>query len=363
MPQLPASVLAAILDFMRYDDVRSSLLVGKTIADHAAKHVQTLNITKVVQMDSPAARNRFQNIEQVNIQCLFQFINNDPERQNLLPDAASRIVPFLMSFPKLKKVFIGGPWGSRYGFYQSYYSINMCEEPANHKALFFGLVDAFCGAFKSRSLPNNLESLDGIVNNHNHAESCIFNEEGSNQPCVRCREICTHFPLNDVIKHHFNVCLSHIDRCKIVRGRHGGPEVVKNYLKNGNTDTITSFLYQEVQTYTVRDNTEDGIALHLKMEEINVLPDFGVGIRVMYITIDGFALLDDLIEFGFNPKDVATENLEPSRCFDFWENTGVLAKSTFDGLVARGFALPPLEFPIVDERTEPALQELACKLA
>ena len=43
---LPAPCLAAVLSFMRYADVRQCMLAGKMMAVEAARHVETLNITK-----------------------------------------------------------------------------------------------------------------------------------------------------------------------------------------------------------------------------------------------------------------------------------------------------------------------------
>lgn len=229
VPQLPATALAAVLDCLTYDEVRSCLLAGKAISIDAARHVHTLNIVKPAQMYSPAAR-RFENVEQVNILCLLGDV--DEHGESLCPDAAARIVPFLIaSFPKLKGVFVGGPWHNyeRGGWINTQYDHNNCSGPTNHRALFRGLVDAFCVALKTGSLPDSLATLDGISNRLGEAQhECQYEGEDPNRPCTFCRGICSNFPFNDVIDPDFDVCLSDIDRYTIMKGRRGGDEVMQD---------------------------------------------------------------------------------------------------------------------------------------
>ena len=71
---LPATCLAAVLNFMWYTDVRRCMLAGKMMAVEAARHVETLNITKASELVVPAAR-RFGSASEVNVLCLVSLID------------------------------------------------------------------------------------------------------------------------------------------------------------------------------------------------------------------------------------------------------------------------------------------------
>ena len=45
-PQLPAPVWGHVFEYMPYQEARSALLIGKLIANEAAKYVTTLNIMR-----------------------------------------------------------------------------------------------------------------------------------------------------------------------------------------------------------------------------------------------------------------------------------------------------------------------------
>ena len=107
---LPAPCLAAVLNFMWYTDVRQCMLAGKMMAVEAARHVETLNITKASELVVPAAR-RFGNASEVNVLCLVSEIDEDDEENTddqISMDTVARVIPFLASFPSLARVFLGG---------------------------------------------------------------------------------------------------------------------------------------------------------------------------------------------------------------------------------------------------------------
>ena len=112
-PLLPSSCLAALLDFLPFQDVRQCLLAGKVIAVGAAREVETLNIMKASEMVAPAVR-RFPNVSELNIlsilprRPLFDDDNDDDEPVlNLLSaNAIRRAVPFMVQFSKLRGVFL-----------------------------------------------------------------------------------------------------------------------------------------------------------------------------------------------------------------------------------------------------------------
>ena len=112
IPHLPAPVWGHVLDFMPYEEVRSTLLVGKHIAVEAVKYVQTLNIMKSSQMYIPAVQ-RFANAEEVNILCLLVGTGDmneeaGEELYTISLDTANRTVPFLASITKINGGIVGG---------------------------------------------------------------------------------------------------------------------------------------------------------------------------------------------------------------------------------------------------------------
>ena len=161
---LPAPCLAAVLNFLWYTDVRQCMLAGKIMAVEAARHVETLSITKASELVVPAAR-RFANVSEVNILCLFSGQTEEEQSKSLLV-AATRIAPFLAAIPSLKKAYIGnlivGPsemtWRQRFEI--DVFSDNslICPMPP----MFKTLIEILCGGFESRILKQNLK-LCGIL--------------------------------------------------------------------------------------------------------------------------------------------------------------------------------------------------------
>ena len=120
-PRLPPPVWGHVMDYMPYGEVRSFLLVSKSMAADAASYVGTLNITDSSQLDVPSAWRFRENAENINILCLLEY-NRDlisPGGQvvqvlsrqtwfDLSEDASTRIVPFLSAFSSIKRAFVGG---------------------------------------------------------------------------------------------------------------------------------------------------------------------------------------------------------------------------------------------------------------
>ena len=163
---LPATCLAAVLNFMWYTDVRQCMLAGKMMAVEAARHVETLNITKASELVVPAAR-RFGNASEVNVLCLVLGREEDNPDYQISMDTVRRVVPFLASIPNLEHVFLGGLFRRRTSQGEAVwrrfdYGIEYCEAPRDHQAIFKTLVQNVMGGFQSRSLPQRLE-VDGIL--------------------------------------------------------------------------------------------------------------------------------------------------------------------------------------------------------
>ena len=81
---------------------------------------------------------------------------------------------------------------------------------------------------------------------------------------------------------------------------------------------------------------------------------------VRYLQNSTLTLLDRMIAVGFDSSAVSKKDLyiATSIVRDDQLYSNVFAKSTFDALVARGFALDGGDLIVLGERTEPALKDL-----
>ena len=213
---LPATCLAAILNFMEYADVRRCLLAGTIMAVDAARHVEVLNIMNASELVPSAAR-RFANVTEVNILSLLD-TDEDGDEDTLSVGTASRSVLFLASFPKLKRAYLGGLWSTS----KFSYSHHSCREPKDHLSVFRGLVDHLCGAFRSRSLSPSLH-LEGVFDDQ---LDCYDDEREDGHRCRHCWNIATSFPLALVlgkIPEVHSMCPSYSGRIEALATRHDNP--------------------------------------------------------------------------------------------------------------------------------------------
>lgn len=363
---------------MPYEDVRSTLLVGKLIAVEAAKYVQTLNIMKSTQMVGPPAR-RFPNITEVNIfSLLIHKVAKTPQEFTsnckLCSDTAIRTVPFVSMFPRLKWLFVGGRniFPAAYDFREDmwfparpmriWYVPSSCTGPAGHKTVYQALVMAFCGAFKTRNISMNIASMGGISEGNSRpcrgrTESPYSNPplggtEDPAKPCIFCRNICQHFPFVDVDES--NMCLSLLERYKIILSRPGG----RKFIDKVALEKIMDIVEYKMQSFRIDEDSDAGKEFIKRMIEGKEVDEFDSWDRVEYMDKKISSKLDDLIEATcVDPKNLDMEYVSKRMKRFAWHK--ILAKSTFEGLVARGFNLGT-ELPlIVDETKEPPLKGLA----
>ena len=365
--QLPAVVWGNVLNFMPYEDVRSTLLVGKLIAVEAAQYVQTLNIMKSTQMVGPPAR-RFPNVTEVNIFCLLihkvaMTIQEFDTDCKLCLDTAVRTVSFVSMFSKLKRLFVGGRvmYPEDYDYrrdvffparpVRTVYVPDACTGPADHETVYQSLVMAFCGAFKTRNISMGIASMDGI--SEGNSRPCRGRKENPAKPCTFCRNISQHFPFVDVDKS--NMCLSLLECYKIILPRPGGRKFIDKVAR----EKIMDIVEYKMDSFYIKKESGAGKEFIERMAKGKNDEDSFLWKYVSYMNKNTFTKLDELIEAtGVYPKTLDEEYvLKRIRSFTWKMKT--LAKSTFDGLVSRGFALGA-ELPvIVDETKEPALKGLA----
>ena len=158
-------MLASVLNFMDYGDVRRILCTGKYVAVDAAKHIKTINITRDCQLfTGPMTRSvttRFANVRHVNCLCLVRTDTDADGDQMLSIKAATRIVPFHMTFPELSSAFLGGAGaGGRFE-----YDAERCVSPSHHEEAFRVLAEHFRRSIRSGALPCriNLQGIPGLA--------------------------------------------------------------------------------------------------------------------------------------------------------------------------------------------------------
>ena len=109
------------------------------------------------------------------------------------------------------------------------------------------------------------------------------------------------------------------------------------------------------------ESTEEE-ALRRRLADLGVLAGSRVS-NVRFIKTSDLINVDRLIAIGFDPRVVSKERLyERLNIGEDNRDDDVFAKSTFDALVARGFALDEADLIILDERMEPALKDLPARI-
>jgi len=372
-PFLPPTIFGAAMDYLRYGEVRTALLVGKTIAHHAVKHVQTLNICNPYELNVKASR-RFGNVREVNILCLIAFEHAFMYEHSLVRDAATRSVPFLLSFPKLDTTFLGGiqilfadsdqldrlEYDSK-----CQYSPTRCVAPDDHADIFRGLMMSLCGAFGSMALPQSLD-LGGI---HDGCRAC---SETNREPgCNFCRDCCRSLPFHNVVDMNYlkiisplssqraQDCISARDVLEIVSSRPGGREFLEGEISVLRA-YLATFGFEQVAESESPSTKEREMFVH-RMKELNAT----IPHRVYYAPLES---LQFYLEHGFKPSNMARRTLSlilqqrgrrslyASNSSDYDASSReILAKASFDRLIAAGFGVEKDDFIVVDAAKEPAL--------
>ena len=365
---LPASCLAAILNFMEYSEVRRCLLAGKIMAVDSARHVETLNIMNASELVPSAAR-RFANVTNVYILSLVT-TDEGGDEDILSADTATRSVPFLISFPKLQRAFLGGLWWDPDDLKWSKiaYGEPICDEPKDHLAIFRGLVDHLCGAFRSRSLSPSLH-LKGVF--ERDQLECHKDEKGDGHRCRRCWNIATSFPpvlvLEKIPLHDAcGLCLSYSEHIEALASRNDNPlrfhpqAAIKSFLDMTGTMFESAYIYSytDVKKSFVEMMKSRGAKtgkmnsaaqvyycqfFYMAVEDIEALRKFStaIGPSTAY-SIPKRELLSAVPQCG------AADDGKKR----------VLVRQTFESLVQLGFDLASKDFVLIDPLKEAALEKM-----
>ena len=341
---------------MPYEEVRSALMVGKIIANEAVKYVRVLNFMKSCQLDGPSTR-RFASVEEVNCLCL---ISGQLNSFVLCSETTARLVPLLTlltTFAKLKSVYVGGlvtrrAWNGEEQLVRCSYHPDYCSSPTNHRELAKAFYHSFIGAFKARLIPLDLHVEGGFVNFVDEIGLCsrrgdAGDDANSEGMCAICRDVCSYLPLDEIIEQpYFCECATNIDVLEAISKRKGAEDVFRK-----DSDYLPDFIDGRLKDFAVGEE-----ALRRR------LADFGMTCDdkdTWYLTMAGINDIDRMIAIGFDPRAVSKESLYKGMQIGLDDRQyDVFAKSTFDALIARGFALDEADLIVLDERMEPALKDL-----
>ena len=377
-PRIPPPVWGHVMDYMPYGEVRSFLLVSKSMAADAASYVGTLNITDSSQLDVPSAWRFRENAENINILCLLEYTRDiipldyvGPLPHNtwfeLSEDAMTRIVPFLSAFSSIERVFVGGL--SKTSHFPNtgvkfYYHRSACGGPSNHPALFRSLISNFLGAFRSRSLPKSLKRLDGIKDSFRETLNC----EDESDPCEFCSRICQYFPTRNLIDMAYEyfedeplepeLCLSQSQIFHLLKKRADWTDCVKEIGPDILIQFVASYM-ASFQFFEFEDEDEKDSVLRRKLIKAGVaLDDSFEGIQ--YFGFDDLEALDRYIELGFDPNKVKKRELyDALHISDAGRRHDVLVEATFDILKSRDFPVDKNDFILVDHTTEKDLEDFS----
>ena len=358
---LPPPVWGHVLDFMPYGEVRSALLVGKLIAVEAVKYVQTLNIMKSSQMHVPSVR-RFAKAQEVNILCLLEGSNrivDEFEVFKISTDVMSRTLPFILSFEKLKSLFVGGrlqTYDDEEGKKsRTTYSNMWCSGPDNHEDLFRGFVASFLGAFKTKAIPEDIQLL-GVFDSLQDARPCyIYNRrnlgqmEGVNsKPCKWCQDICAHYEMKDVLLHRNDLCIEDQIIIDLIRKRPGGEKAILAV----SGEWLCEWVNRE--RLVCRYKRIPGAYKEIR----NLCRKFNVpgnSLQICHVSEPSFAELKRHLKKGFDPKRIDRDNAirvlgphDGREDEEFWEFQ-IWAKSTIEKLIELGFPLDCDSLPVLDD--------------
>ena len=214
-PSLPPVVWGSALNFLPYADVRSSLRTCRVFRCNLPENIEVLNVFSPSEMDVPTGR-RFSNVTEVNILCLCKpkrtvdgniVARSDGDAiMEVCSMTVSKVVPFLLCFPKLRCVTIGLiPFGRMWAGHFTLFDPRHClsdEDTINsavmstniNTQLFRRMICSLCGAFGSRALQplRRLNVISKLDNVH------ICEARDGSAPCTLCKRICSFFSFSDV---------------------------------------------------------------------------------------------------------------------------------------------------------------------
>jgi len=111
---LSPDIWALVMDFLPYESVLQTAAVSKSMLHEVMPLLTMLHINKSSQLYAGSIASRYNNVRDISIYSLIDYhtFTNREDLWEELPaideDTATRAIPFLSSFKKLERVFLGG---------------------------------------------------------------------------------------------------------------------------------------------------------------------------------------------------------------------------------------------------------------
>jgi hypothetical protein len=212
--ELPAEIWGHALDYLPFSDVIQCWAVSKQLQD-SMKFVARISIFKKDELQKVFAK-RFSNgnVTQVDVFCLITCLDpeGNEEKFSICQSTASRIVPFLVHFPKLLSVGLdadahGIPLGT-------YFRDTFLQEDSVE--IVRSLVRSICGAYQTGCFSHQL-ILYGPA--FQAGTFICYYAKG----CGLCKMYCESFPLEQAVNARAT-CISVAERLGAIARRPGGVE-------------------------------------------------------------------------------------------------------------------------------------------
>ena len=145
---LSPDIWALVMDFLPYESVLQTAVVSKSMLHEVMPLVTMLHMNKSSQLYAGIA-SRYNNVRDIYIYSLIEYHPTDlwEDPSDIDEDTAERVVPFLSSFPKLERVFLGGQNDTRDDNVEGYMPTHETED--EEKEIMKNLINSFSAGFRS----------------------------------------------------------------------------------------------------------------------------------------------------------------------------------------------------------------------
>ena len=395
---IPPTAWGHALEYLYYDQVRSALTICKTFRKEVHGTIQVLNFTKGSDIGHSSSGRYFPHVEEVN--CLSFVTSGALGEPEICKDTTTGLVPFLMSFPNLRRITLGKLISSD-GAQKSSQSVIARSDYGGNERYLEECLYQLLSATKNGLLPPTLECLDGAMamycnlrafcGRHNPLFRSLCSgrtprDSNSREDCRLCRsckDLIDHIPLRNVAE------LPQFCECVMMRGRPDeptcGPICVyervalrdggRKFL--GQSEWFVDYALKELlrcfdelslkpssSTHSplmpilnYRDKcVEDGQKLCQKLVELGVHSNPPDDPLLFHLSRESLTKLDHLIAIGFDPSAIC-KFPSGQRFLRTEFSNKAIAKDTFTQLVIRGFNFSESDFPIIlDEKNDPGLR-------
>ena len=148
---LSPDIWALVMDFLPYESVLQTAAVSKSMLHEVMPLVTMLHVNKSSQLYAGSIAARYRDVRDIYIYSLIQHVGRTvgfPRGLSSVDeDTATRAIPFLCSFPKLERVFLGGQNVNRDDNVEGYMPTNDTDD--EEKEIMRNLINSFSAGFRS----------------------------------------------------------------------------------------------------------------------------------------------------------------------------------------------------------------------